>query len=160
MLICVIRDNLFTQQNMRSKKQKFFLFLKILIAFLLFFVAGIYFFRDVLLQKGIAKATSKFDTNYNCTFSVQKARFDGISSIELDQICLVPKAADTLFSIEKVKTKINVFQLITGDIQLQNLEVKNGFIQLVKNEKGRNFDAFLTKEKNDDVNEKRNYAKF
>lgn len=159
MLICVIRDNLFTQQNMRSKKQKFFLFFKILIAFLLFFVAGIYFFRDVLLQKGIAKATSKFDTNYNCTFSVQKARFDGISSIELDQICLVPKAADTLFSIEKVKTKINVFQLITGDIQLQNLEVKNGFIQLVKNEKGRNFDAFLTKEKNDDVNEKRNYAK-
>ena len=159
MLICVIRDNLFTQQNMRSKKQKFFLFLKILIAFLLFFVAGIYFFRDVLLQKGIAKATSKFDTNYKCTFSVQKARFDGISSIELDQICLVPKAADTLFSIEKVKTKINVFQLITGDIQLQNLEVKNGFIQLVKNEKGRNFDAFLKKEKNNDVNEKKNYAK-
>ncbi|MFM9989462.1 transglycosylase domain-containing protein [Flavobacterium sp.] len=144
---------------MRSKKQKFFLFLKILIIFLLFSIAGIYFFRDVLLQKVIAKATSKFETNYNCNFFVQKARFDGISSIELNNIILVPKEADTLFSIEKVKTKINLFQLITGDIQLQNLEVKNGFIQLVKNEKGRNFDAFLKKEKNNDVNEKKNYAK-
>jgi hypothetical protein len=144
---------------MRSKKQKFFLFLKILIVFLLFSIAGIYFFRDVLLQKVIAKATSKFETNYNCNFFVQKARFDGISSIELNNIILVPKEADTLFSIEKVKTKINLFQLITGDIQLQNLEVKNGFIQLVKNEKGRNFDAFLKKEKKDDINEKRNYAK-
>jgi hypothetical protein len=144
---------------MRSKKQKIFLFLKILIVFLLFSLAGIYFFRDVLLQKVISKATSKFDTDYNCNFSVQKVNFDGISSIELNNIILVPKEADTLFSVEKIKTKINVFQLITGDIQLQNLEVKNGFIQLVKNEKGRNFDAFLKKEKNNDVNEKRNYAK-
>lgn len=144
---------------MRSKKQKFFLFLKILIVFLLFSVAGIYFFRDVLLQKVISKATSKFDADYNCSLSIQKASFDGVSSIELNNIILVPKEADTLFSIEKVKTKINVFQLIVGDIQLQNLEVKNGFIQLVKNEKGRNFDAFLKKEKRNDVNEKRNYAK-
>ena len=144
---------------MRSKKQKFFLFLKILILFLLFFVAGIYFFRDALLQKAIAKATSKFDTNYNCQFSVQKASFDGMSSIELNNIILVPKEADTLFSVEKIKTKINLFQLITGDIQLQNLEVKNGFIQLVKNQNGRNFDAFLKKEKSDDSKEKKNYAK-
>ena len=89
---------------MRSKKQKFFLFLKILIVFLLFSVAGIYFFRDVLLQKVISKATSKFETDYNCIFSVQKANFDGVSGIELNNIILVPKEADTLFSIEKVKT--------------------------------------------------------
>lgn len=125
---------------MGSKKQKFFLLLKILIVFLLLSVAGIYFFRDVLLQKVIAKATSKFEVDYNCNFFVQKARFDGISGIELNNIVLVPKEADTLFSVERIKTKINLFQLITGDIQLQNLEVKNGFIQLVKNEKGRNLD--------------------
>ncbi|SFA99731.1 Transglycosylase [Flavobacterium swingsii] len=144
---------------MRNKKQKFFLFLKILIVFLLFSVAGIYFFRDVLLQKVIEKATSKFEADYNCNFSVQNAHFDGTSSIELNNIILVPKEADTLFSVEKIKTKISLFQLITGDVQLQNLEVKNGFIQLVKNEKGRNFDAFLKKDKSDDSNEKRNYAK-
>ena len=144
---------------MRSKKQKFFLFLKILIVFLLFSLAGIYFFRDVLLLKVIGKAASKFETDYNCNFSVQKAHFEGVSSIELNNIVLVPKEADTLFSVEKMKTKINLFQLITGDIQLQNLEIKNGFIQLVKNEKSRNFDAFLKREKSDDVNEKRNYAK-
>ncbi|MCB6089070.1 transglycosylase domain-containing protein [Flavobacterium psychrophilum] len=144
---------------MRSKKQKFFLFLKIIILFLLFSVAGVYFFRDALLQKAIAKATSKFDTDYNCRFCVQKASFDGISSIQLNNIILVPKEADTLFSIEKVKTKINLLQLITGNIQLQNLEVKNGFIQLVKNEQGRNFDAFLKKDKSNDINKKKNYAK-
>ncbi|GAW88010.1 penicillin-binding protein [Flavobacterium psychrophilum] len=122
---------------------------------MLFSVAGVYFFRDALLQKAIAKATSKFDTDYNCRFCVQKASFDGISSIQLNNIILVPKEADTLFSIEKVKTKINLLQLITGNIQLQNLEVKNGFIQLVKNEQGRNFDAFLKKDKSNDINKKR-----
>ena len=144
---------------MRRKKQKFFLILKALIIFLLFSVVGIYFFRDNLLQKVIAKATSKIEADYNCTFYIERAHFDSPSSVELNTVFLVPKAADTLFCVEKIKTKINLLQLITGDIQLQNLEVKNGFIQLVKNEKGRNFDVFINKGNINEVNKKKNYAK-
>src|SRR5690606_26276319 len=38
--------------------------------------------------------------------------------------------------------------LLTGDIQLGSLEMKNGYIQLVKNKQGKNFDAFLKRRKN------------
>jgi hypothetical protein len=36
-----------------------------------------------------------------------------------------------------------LWQLLTGDVQLGTLEVQNGFVQLVKKGKSRNFDAFL-----------------
>ncbi len=144
---------------MRTKKQKFFLFLTIIVSLFLLTLVGIFVFRDILLQKAIAKASSKFDTDYNCNFSVKNAHFDGISGIELNTIVIAPKEADTLLAVEKIKTRISLFQLVTGDIQLQNLEMKNGFIQLVKNKNGRNFDAFLKKDNTEEINEKRNYAK-
>jgi hypothetical protein len=45
---------------------------------------------------------------------------------------------------KKLKTSVN-WQLLTGDVQLGTLEVQNGFVQLVKKGKSRNFDAFLKK---------------
>jgi hypothetical protein len=75
---------------------------------------------------------------------------------------LVPKNADTLFNIQKMKTSVNLWRLLIGDVQLGTLEIENGYVQLVKNKKGRNFEAFLKKDKNEttNLNEKRDYAKF
>ncbi|ESU29025.1 penicillin-binding protein [Flavobacterium limnosediminis JC2902] len=126
---------------------------------LLLALIGIYFFRDNLFQKALAKVESKFDTQYNCHFSVKKATFIGISGVELEDIVLIPKKADTLLSVQKIKTSYNILELLTGDIQLKNLEMNNGFIQLVKNKNGRNFDAFLKRDKTEQSNDKRNYAK-
>ncbi|MCG2612204.1 transglycosylase domain-containing protein [Flavobacterium sp. SM15] len=144
---------------MRTKKQKFFLFLKISAVLLVLLLGGLYFFRDTLLQKAIAKAESKFKTDYNCTFSVKKANFNGVSEVEMHQIILVPNNADTLLAVQKIKTSYSLLELFTGDLQLKNLEMNNGFIQLVKNKNGRNFDAFLKRDKQEKSNEKRNYAK-
>ena len=144
---------------MRTKKQKFFLFLKIFAVLLVLIFGGIYFFRDTLLQKAIAKAEAKFDTRYDCRFSVKKAAFDGISGVELHDIILIPKQADTLLAVKKIKTSYNIFALLTGDLQLKSMEMSNGFIQLVKNKNGRNFDAFLKRDATEKSDEKRNYAR-
>ena len=145
---------------MRTKKQWLFLVLKILGGILLLSIAGLYFFRDTLLQQAVQKAQHKFKTDYNTEFHIGKAEFIGASSVAMENICIIPIAKDTLLSVEKIKTEINLFKLVTGDLQLQNLEMQNGFIQLVKNEKGRNFDAFLKKNKDEEeiVTDKRNYA--
>ncbi|CAM3576018.1 penicillin-binding protein [Flavobacterium saliperosum S13] len=143
----------------RTKKQKFFFFLKIFAVLLLLALGGMYFFRDALLQKVLTKAESKFDTEYNCRFSVKQANFIGISGVEMHDIVLIPKNADTLLSVQKIKTSYSLLELLTGDIQLKNLEMNNGFIQLVKNKNGRNFDAFLKRDTTALSNEKRNYAK-
>ncbi|WP_428223708.1 transglycosylase domain-containing protein [Flavobacterium sp.] len=145
---------------MRTKKQWLFLVLKILGGIMLLSIAGLYFFRDTLLQQAVQKAQHKFKTDYNTEFHIGKAEFIGASSVAMENICIIPIAKDTLLSVEKIKTEINLFKLVTGDLQLQNLEMQNGFIQLVKNEKGRNFDAFLKKNKDEEeiVTDKRNYA--
>ena len=67
--------------------------------------------------------------------------------------------ADTLVCIKNLKTSVNFWQLFLGNIQLGKLEINKGFIQLVKNKNGRNFDAFLKHKNDTKSNEQANYAK-
>jgi len=145
---------------MRTKKQKIILIAKIVSAFFVLLVIGVFIFRDALLQKTIVEISHKMDRDYNSSFSIKKAHFEGITGIEMNDIILVPKQMDTLFRIEKIKTHISFWNLLSGTIQIESLQAKNGFIQLVKNEKGKNFDAFLPKKKDsNETDEKTNYAK-
>ncbi|MFC6877655.1 transglycosylase domain-containing protein [Flavobacterium myungsuense] len=145
---------------MRTRKQKIFLITKIVSIFFALVIAGLFVFRDAILQKAIVQITHKLDRDYNSSFSVKKANFIGISGVEMENVLLVPKKADTLFNIENLKTKINFWRLLTGTIQIEKLEAKNGFLQLVKNKNGRNFEAFLSKNKDTvDTGKKTNYAK-
>lgn len=145
---------------MRTKKQKIILIAKIFSVLFVLLIIGLFVFRDALLQKTIVQLAHKMDRDYNSAFSVKKAKFDGLTGIEMEDVLLVPKEADTLFKIEKIKTHIDFWNLLTGTIQIESLQAKNGFIQLVKNEKGKNFDAFLPKKKDStETGEKTNYAK-
>ncbi|OXB25375.1 glycosyl transferase [Flavobacterium tructae] len=146
---------------MRFPKQKIAKALLILALVLVVLFLGFYFFRDSLLKQAIAKVTHKMNTEYNSTFSVKSASFDGLSGIKLTNVILVPKNADTLCHIQKIETSISLANLLIGDVQIGTLKVNNGYIQLVKKGNVRNFDAFLKKDKSDsDKNEKRKYASF
>ena len=146
---------------MSTRKQKIFLFAKIFLSVFALLIVCFFIFRDSLLQQAIAKASNKIDKEYNCTFSVKEAKFDGITGIDLSEIALVPKNADTLFSIQKMKTSVSFWHLIVGKIQLGTLKVSNGFVQLINNKKGKNFQAFINKKNensSENTTEKRNYA--
>jgi hypothetical protein len=74
---------------------------------------------------------------------------------------LVPKNADTLFRIQKIKTSINFWHLLLGDVQLGTLEIKNGMVQLIQKGNVKNFAAFLKKNNGESsTNVKRDYADF
>ncbi|MEO8534681.1 MAG: biosynthetic peptidoglycan transglycosylase [Flavobacterium sp.] len=146
---------------MKFPKQKIIKALLILALVLAVLFFGFYFFRDSLLKQAIAKVTHKMNVEYNSTFSVKSATFDGLSGIRLTNVVLVPKNADTLFNIQKIETRISLSSLLIGDVQIGTLKVNNGYIQLVKKGKIRNFDAFLKRDETDtDKNEKRKYATF
>jgi len=147
---------------MRTRKQKIILTAKIIVTTFLVLTIALVVFRNMLLQQTIAKVSNKMKLDYNSSFSVKEASFVGLSGLSFSQIILVPKNADTLFNIQKMKTSVNLWKLLVGDIQLGTLEIENGYIQLVKNNKGRNFDAFLKKDKDEttNFNEKRDYAQF
>jgi hypothetical protein len=145
---------------MRTRKQKIILAVKIITATFLVLIIALFVFRNEVLKQTIAKVSFKMASEYNSTFTVKKASFVGFSGLSFSEIILVPKNADTLFNIHKMKTSVNLWRLLVGDIQLGTLEIENGYVQLVKNKKGRNFDAFLKKDENTtSSNEKRDYAK-
>ena len=146
---------------MKFPKRKIFKVLGILAIVVVMVFLGFYFFRDVLLKQAIAKVTLKMNTEYNSKFSVKSASFDGLSGIKLTDVILVPNNADTLCHIQKIETSISLSNLLIGDVQVGTLKINNGYIQLVKKGKVRNFDAFLKKDTSDsDKNEKRKYATF
>ncbi len=146
---------------MKSKKQKTLRFLLYLFLSLGILFAIAFFYRNTFLKIVISKVEAKFQKNYNCKLNLEKANFDGFSGIYLSKIVLVPYQKDTLLCVESAQIDFNVFQLVTGDIQIEKLELQNGFVQLIKNENGKNFDTFLKSKSNDTNNvEKQNYAEF
>lgn len=145
---------------MRTRKQKIILAVKIVAISFLALIIAVFVFRNELLKQTIAKVSFKMASEYDSTFTVKEASFVGFSGLSFSEIILVPKNADTLFNIQKMKTSVNLWRLLVGDVQLGTLEIEKGYVQLVKNKKGRNFDAFLKKdETTTSSNEKRDYAK-
>jgi hypothetical protein len=146
---------------MKIKKKKLVLLLKVLVVFFLLIAIVFFVFRDVILQQAIEKASSKIDQKYSSTLSVKKASFEGFSGISLNEITLIPKNADTLFRIKKMKTSVNLWHLLLGDVQLGTLEIENGMVQLVQKGTVKNFAAFLKKDTvASKENNKRDYADF
>lgn len=146
---------------MKTTKQKIGLFFKIFLVVMCLIVGGFFVFRDAVLKQTLAKVSYEMEVEYNSKFTVKNASFDGLSGLNLSEITLVPKNADTLFKIKKLKTSVNLWQLLTGDVQLGTLEVQNGYVQFVKQGKESNFAAFLKKDNQTSVrNEKRDYAEY
>ena len=140
-----------------KKKIKIFSLL-LLLLFSISLVFG-YLFRNEILHYALGKIQKKLETKYNCMLTFSKAELLGLSGVELQNIYLIPKQADTLLAVQAIKTKINPFEIILGTIQIKNLEMHHGYIQLVKNEKGRNFDNFLKKDTLYSGSSQNNYAK-
>ncbi|MFT5252935.1 MAG: hypothetical protein ACI87N_001958 [Flavobacteriales bacterium] len=146
---------------MTTTKQKIVLVLKILSFLLVTVFIGFFVFRKSLLHEAIAKTSTKIKNDYNSTFIVKEASFDGLSGIRLSDITLSPHNADTLFKIQKIKTSINLWRLLVGDVQLGTLEIKNGYVQLTKKGNVKNFAAFLKRDKNAPITTtKKDYADF
>ncbi len=152
-------DKLFYRKNMRTTKQKILLFAKIFSAVIVLAILAVFVFRKSILKKAIVEIKHKMERDYDSNFTIKKAAFEGFSGVVLNDVTLVPKKADTLFRIESITTQVNFWKLFLGDIQLSKLEVKNGFVNTVKNQNGWNFKAFLPKKDTINTGEKPNYAK-
>lgn len=149
----------------KSTKKKIYIGLASFFILFLLATAGIFIFRNALLHQAIDKVSDKIAADYDSQFSIREARFTSFSAIEMKDILLVPNNADTLFSIQSLNTEINFWKLFTGDLQIGKLDVKNGYIQLVKNKQGKNFKSFLHPKNQDEeeqeeaTSERKNYAR-
>lgn len=151
---------------MNNWKKTLVTVIKVISVFFALAVIAFFGFRNMLLQKALGKVTVKLSEDYQSTFRYEDASFKGLSGVELQGLTLVPHGADTLFYIGNVQASISFWYALIGDVRLRNLGVKDGFIQLVKSESGRNFDVFLKSTSDSAIAEqaeasvsKTNYAK-
>lgn len=144
---------------MKLSKRKIIRSLKIIGILLLLSIVLVFVFRNALLHQIIDRVDAKLERDYQCHLTIKKAEFKGVSNLEFEHIYLVPIAGDTLVSIDELKTSVNFWKLLLGDIQLGKLEINKGYIQLVKTKTGSNFDAFLRSKKEKTDKSEVNYAK-
>ena len=143
---------------MKKVKQKTIVILKIVGVIALLGIILVFAFRNTILEKVIHRIDATLYKNYQCHFTIKNAQFQGLNTIKFQYIYLVPNQADTLVSIDELKTSVSIWKLLVGDIQLGKLEINKGYIQLVKTKNGSNFDAFLRSKKDNKENQQVNYG--
>ncbi|RZJ55087.1 MAG: glycosyl transferase, partial [Flavobacterium sp.] len=80
----------------RNYRKIIIITLTVLSVIVLLGAVGFFAFRNTILDKAIAKITTKIDNDYNAKFAVKEASFNGFLGVEMQGITLVPKQADTL----------------------------------------------------------------
>jgi hypothetical protein len=128
---------------MNNLKKTLVTIAKVIGVFFVLAVIVFFAFRNMLLHKALDKVTVKLSKDYNSAFKYENASFSGLAGVNLEGLTLVPYGADTLLSIGKIDASVSFWYLLIGDLRLKNLEVKDGFVQLVKNEFGANYQVFL-----------------
>lgn len=118
-------------------------------------IAGVFFvlallaffaFRNMLLHKAIEKVSAKVNRDYAVTLHIDEAKFSGVSGIQVSGVSLAPHHHDSILFVGEVKTSVKLWYALFLDFRLNELEVNNGYINLVKDEHGRNIDAFIIRD--------------
>lgn len=126
-------------------------------AFLLIAVVGYFSLRNYVLQKVMAKVKAAVENRTHLTLAVGEARFEGVSTISIKTISIVPKGKDTLFSTDSVQFTIKLLPALLGKVRLGELKVAHTKVYLRKDSLQTNFRGILKpspkKEKKEKSNE-------
>lgn len=110
--------------------------------------------REALLQKMIAKAILKANKAYDLDVKIGKTGFNGLNTVHMTNISVVPKERDTLAIISDMTIGVKLWPLIFGDVKLSEMNLKDGKINLVFKDSLSNID-FILKRKQKDSTEKK-----
>lgn len=100
-------------------------------------------FRNTLLNKAVIKISNTVSKKYNANFVVESASFQGLSTVVLNNVSLKPHHHDSILKISRIQTGIKLWYALFLDIRLSELVINNGYVNLVKDSRGRNIDCFL-----------------
>ncbi len=118
---------------------------KILGSLFLLLVLSFFLLRSYFLHKAIDKIAAKFKNKYQATFTVGNASFVGLSGVALEGISIVPEGKDTLLRVDYFTSSIRFGYLFLGEVRVKELNLKNGYLQLIRKGAYKNFSSFLTK---------------
>lgn len=97
----------------------------------------------------VAKAIAKANKDYGLDVKIGSAGFTGMSTVKMTNISVVPKERDTLSNIGELSVGVKLFPLIFGNVKLAEVELSNGFVNVVFKDSTSNIDFILKRKKKD-----------
>ena len=110
--------------------------------------------REALLKKVIARAITKADRDYGLSVKIGEAGFNGLSTVHMKHISVVPKDRDTLSTVEDLTIGVKIFPLLFGDVKLAEVVLNTGKVSIVVKDSLTNLDFFLKRKKKDNPEKK------
>ncbi|KIO76089.1 penicillin-binding protein [Pedobacter lusitanus] len=105
--------------------------------------------REALLKQMIAKAIKKADTDYGLAIKIGNAGFNGLSTVHMKDISVVPKDRDTLSTVADLTIGVKLFPLLFGDVKLAEIALNSGKVNVVLKDSLTNLDFILKRKKKD-----------
>ncbi|WP_230392058.1 biosynthetic peptidoglycan transglycosylase [Pontibacter sp. FD36] len=125
-------------------KKRILIGVSVVLGFFLILLISLLVFRSSLLSYTVNRVVEKVENRYPVDFNIGKAEFNGLTSVVLSDITLVPHGQPQLFRTDSVHATVGFRSLFKGRIVLRSLDVANGYLTAVKDGDQNNF-AFLFK---------------
>ncbi|MCA5004353.1 transglycosylase domain-containing protein [Sphingobacterium bovistauri] len=103
--------------------------------------------RQGYLDRAIASVKNKLKRDSDVNFSVDKCYFKGLTTIEFENLLVVPEGRDTLASMDRLSVSVRLFPLLFGDVEVGDIGVTNGALSFVKSDSSSNYDFLFKKKK-------------
>ena len=113
-----------------------------------------YYKRADLLKKMVAKAIAKANNSYGLDLKIGSAGFNGLSTVHMTNITVVPKDRDTLSTIADLTIGVKLLPLLFGDVKLSEMTLSDGKITVVTRDSLTNLDFILKRKKKDSTENK------
>jgi hypothetical protein len=110
----------------------------------LILLISLFAFRSRLLSYTVNRVVQKVESRYPVDFTIGKAEFNGLTSVVMSDISLVPHGQPQLFRTDSVHATVGFRSLFKGRIVLRKLNVANGYLTAIKDSTTNNF-SFLLK---------------
>lgn len=116
----------------------------VVVGLFLILLISLFAFRSSLLSYTVNRVVEKVESRYPVDLTIGSAKFNGLTSVVLSDISLVPHGQPQLFKTDSVHASVGFRSLFKGRIVLRGLNVSNGYLTAIKDGDRNNF-SFLFK---------------
>src|SRR5688500_838308 len=109
-------------------------------ALILLSVIVVFAFRERLLNKMLEKAIASVERKYDLDIKIEKYGFEGLSSVSMQGISVVPFQRDTLITVRDFKVSVDILPILFGHIKIASLNTHGARLWLTNRNGIRNFD--------------------
>jgi hypothetical protein len=120
------------------KTRNFFSITAAIIALMFFLVL---LCRNYILSFAVAHFAGKIESRFNVKLTTGQIAFDGLRTIHLSDISLVPQSGDTLLRVGSINVNPSYLKLLLGKLSYHKLIIDNVKIRMISDSTGNNFSS-------------------